>query len=140
MKKVFLDTDVLIDFLTKRVPFEVEAMKLMEYGNRKKLRIYISSLCLSNIYYLVSRVENKTKSREKIKGLLKLTEVLAIDKKIVEKAAYSEFKDFEDGIQNYCAEENGIRIVITRNVKDFNKSNLSIQTPKEFIQEFEKKN
>ncbi len=140
MKKVFLDTDVLIDFLTKRVPFEVEAMKLMEYGNRKKLRIYISSLCLSNIYYLVSRVENKTKSREKIKGLLKLTEVLAIDKKIVEKAAYSEFKDFEDGIQNYCAEENGIKIVITRNVKDFNKSNLSIQTPKEFIQEFEKKN
>lgn len=140
MKKVFLDTDVLIDFLTKRVPFEVEAMKLMEYGNRKKLRIYISSLCLSNIYYLVSSVENKTKSREKIKGLLKLTEVLAIDKKIVEKAAYSEFKDFEDGIQNYCAEENGIKIVITRNVKDFNKSNLSIQTPKEFIQEFEKKN
>lgn len=106
MKKIFLDTDVLIDFLTKRVPFEVEAMKLMEYGNREKLSINISSLCISNIHYLVSRQENKAKSREKIKSSLKLVKILSVDRKIVEKAAYSKFKDFEDAIQNYCAEEN----------------------------------
>jgi len=138
MRKVFLDTDVLIDFLTRRAPFEVEAMKLMEYSNRKKLRINISSLSISNIHYLVSRLENKAKSREKIKSLLKLVDILSVDKKIVEKAAYSEFKDFEDAIQNYCADQNGIKILITRNIKDYSKSNLAVQTPKEFIQEFER--
>ena len=139
MISIFVDTDVLMDFLTKRVPFDIESMKIMEYGNRKKIQINISSLCLSNINYLIERQETKKKARQQIKGLLKLVEVLAVDRKIVEKSAYSEFKDFEDGIQNFCAEENGIRILITRNIKDYSKSNLSIQTPKEFISDFENK-
>ncbi len=139
MINIFVDTDVLMDFLTKRVPFDIESMKIMEYGNRKKIQINISSLCLSNINYLIERQETKKKARQQIKGLLKLVEVLAVDRKIVEKSAYSEFKDFEDGIQNFCAEENGIRILITRNIKDYSKSNLSIQTPKEFISDFENK-
>ena len=139
MINIFVDTDVIMDFLTKRVPFDIESMKIMEYGNRKKIQINISSLCLSNINYLIGRQETKKKARQQIKGLLKLVEVLAVDRKIVEKAAYSEFKDFEDGIQNFCAEENGIRILITRNIKDYSKSNLSIQTPKEFISDFENK-
>ena len=139
MKRVFLDTDVIMDFLTKREPFAIESMKLMEYGNRKQLELNISSLCLSNVHYLISRVENKTKARGKVKGILKLVETLSVDKNTIEKAAYSEFKDFEDAIQNFCAEENGIQLIITRNIKDFSKSSLSIQTPKEFIGEFEKK-
>ena len=138
MKRIFLDTDVVMDFLTKRQPFAVEAMKLMEYSNRKELELCISSLSLSNIHYLISRIENKSKAREKIKGILKLVDILSIHKSTTEKAAYSEFKDFEDAIQNFCAEENGIKSIITRNVKDYSKSTLSIQTPKEFIREFEK--
>jgi len=138
MKRIFLDTDVVMDFLTKRQPFAVEAMKLMEYSNRKELELSISSLSLSNIHYLISRIENKSKAREKIKGILKLVDTLSVHKSTTEKAAYSEFKDFEDGIQNFCAEENGIKSIITRNVKDYSKSTLSIQTPKEFIREFEK--
>ena len=138
MKRVFLDTDVVMDFLTKREPFALESMKLMEYGNRKQLELNISSLCLSNLYYFISRTENKTRAREKVKGMLKLVETLSVNKSTVEKAAYSEFKDFEDAIQNFCAAEHGIQSIITRNVKDYAKSSLSIQTPKEFLTEFEK--
>ncbi|MEL7124562.1 MAG: PIN domain-containing protein [Bacteroidota bacterium] len=137
MMKVFLDTDVLMDFLTKRIPFDIDSMKIMEYGNRKEIQLHISSLCLSNVNYLIGRQEGKDNARQKVKALLNLLEVLSVDKSIVEKAAYSEFKDFEDGIQNYCAEENDIRILITRNVKDYTKSNLAIQTPKDFIANFE---
>lgn len=138
MKKIFLDTDVIIDFLTKREPFAVESMKLMEYGNRKKIKIYISSLCFSNVHYIIGRLENKPKARDKVKGLLKLVETLSVTKVTIEKAAYSGFKDFEDAIQNFCAEENGIQILVTRNVKDYSKSSLSIQTPKELVRELEK--
>ena len=137
MIKIFVDTDVLMDFLTKRVPFDIDSMKIMEYGNRKKIQVNISSLCLSNINYLIGRQATKKKARQQVISLLNLVEVLSVDRKIIEKAAYSEFKDFEDAIQNYCAEENEIRVLITRNIKDYSKSNLSIQTPKEFISDFE---
>lgn len=133
MKQVFLDTDVVMDFLTKREPFSVESMKLMEYGRLDRLTLTISSLSLSNIYYLITRLENRVIAREKIKGIIKLVQILSVTQTTIEKAAYSEFKDFEDAIQNYCAEENGINLLITRNVKDYQESNLSIQTPKEFI-------
>ncbi len=49
----------------------------------------------------------------------------------------SEFKDFEDAIQNYCAEESGLNNIITRNLKDYKESNLSVQTPKEFLASFD---
>lgn len=136
MKQVFLDTDVVMDFLTKREPFSVDSMKLMEYGQLNLLTITISSLSLSNIHYLITRLENRAIAREKVKGIIKLVQILSVNQKTIEKAAYSEFKDFEDAIQNYCAEENGINILITRNVKDYQESNLSIQTPKEFISTF----
>ena len=139
MKRIFLDTDVIMDFLTMREPFAIESMKLMEYSNRNALELNISSLSLSNVHYLISRIENKSKARDKVKGILKLVETLSVHKSTINKAAYSEFKDFEDGIQNFCAKENGLNSIITRNVKDYAKSNLSIQTPKEFIIEFEKK-
>ena len=45
----------------------------------------------------------------------------------------SEFKDFEDAIQNFCAEDEGLNHIITRNLKDYKKSNLSVLTPKEFL-------
>lgn len=138
MTKVFLDTDVIMDFLTKREPFAVESMKLMEYGYRKKLELHISSLCLNNVHYLISRIETKAKAREKVKSVLSLAHTLSVHKSTVEKAAYSEFRDFEDAIQHFCAEEHGIPIIITRNVKDYSNSKLAIQTPREFITEFEK--
>lgn len=140
MKRVFVDTDVIIDFLTRRQPFTVDAMKIIEYGHRKKLEINISSLCLNNVHYLISRVENKSKALEKVKGIMKLTEVLSVHKSTTEKAAYSKFKDYEDAVQNFCAVENGIPIIITRNVKDYTASELSVQTPQEFITSFEKNN
>ena len=137
MIKVFIDTDVIIDFLTKREPFAVDSVKLMEYGYRKEIELYISSLCLNNIHYLISRIENKKIAREKVKGILKLVETLSVHKSTAEKAAYSEFNDYEDAIQNFCAIENGIRTIITRNVKDFQKSSIAILTPKEFLAKFE---
>ena len=54
------------------------------------------------------------------------------------KAATMLKKDFEDGIQHFCADFHGYKTIITRNVKDYYKSSLSVLTPKEFLANFEK--
>jgi hypothetical protein len=51
----------------------------------------------------------------------------------VQKASTSKFVDFEDGVQNFCATEAKHKIIVTRNVKDFKQSSISIMTPKEFL-------
>ena len=80
---------------------------------------------------------SKREIRERIINLITIVNVLSVGGTAIEKAIFSEFKDFEDGIQNYCAEEGGLKTIITRNVKDFKTSKLSIQTPMEFIAKFE---
>jgi len=137
MRKVFLDSDVVLDFLTKRKPFVEESMRIFEYSARKELDIYLSSLSINNIHYIVSKLESVKKSKNKIGVLMNLVKILPVGKSTIEKSLLSDFKDFEDGLQNFCAEEGEMNLIITRNIKDYTKSNLSIQTPKEFLADFE---
>jgi len=57
-----------------------------------------------------------------------------MDKNAVLNALNSEFKDFEDALQNFSAIENGkIKVILTRNIKDFKKSKLAILTPETYL-------
>lgn len=57
-----------------------------------------------------------------------------MDKEVVLDALNSDFKDFEDALQNFSAIQNGeISIVLTRNIKDFKKSDLAVMTPETYL-------
>ncbi len=132
-RKIFLDTNVIIDFLTDRKPFSIEAAKIFELSEKKELLIYISSLSVNNINYIVGRLLSKEEAKNLIKRLLPLVVILPIGGTTIERSIASEFKDFEDGLQNFCAEEGNIKTVITRDIKDYSTSALIIQTPSGFI-------
>jgi hypothetical protein len=71
---------------------------------------------------------------EKIKQLLNVIEITEMDKEVVLDALNSEFKDFEDALQNFSAVQNGeINIILTRNIKDFKKSDLAVLTPETYL-------
>lgn len=133
MKKVFMDTNVIIDFLINRPPFSIEAAKIFQYSQLGKVKVCVSSLSINNIHYVVRKLESQKKAIQLIKQLLPLIEILPVGKSTIEKALLSNFKDFEDGIQNFCAEEGKLSTILTRDTKDFSKSKLSIQTPTEYL-------
>ena len=133
MTKIFLDTNVVLDFILRRDGFAEDAAMIFDLGERKKLKLTLSSLSVNNIDCIVSKIESKKKSRQIIIKLLSLVEILSVDETTIKKAAMSEFKDFEDAIQNFCAEDEGLNHIITRNLKDYKKSSLSVLTPKEFL-------
>ncbi len=133
MTKIFLDTNVVLDFILKRDGFAEDAAMIFDLGERKKLKLTLSSLSVNNVDYIVSKIESKKKSRQIIIKLLSLVEILTVNETTIKKAAMSQFKDFEDAIQNFCAEDEGLNHIITRNLKDYKKSNLSVLTPKEFL-------
>ena len=63
-----------------------------------------------------------------------ITEVLSTDRDVIIKALNSNFKDFEDALQNYSAELNGkIDLIVTRNIKDFKYSTLGVMTPDNYL-------
>ena len=136
MTKVFIDSDVVLDFLTKREPFQEAAMRIFEYANQGKLKLFVSSLAINNINYVISKLESAEKAKRQLMVLLELIEILPVGKSTVKKSLFSDFKDFEDGLQNFCAEEGKLTTIVTRNIKDYSSSNLVIQTPNEFLARF----
>ena len=62
-----------------------------------------------------------------------IVNVINLDDKIVGLSLNdSDFNDFEDALQYYSAIENGIEIIITRNLKDFQKSKILVLTAEQF--------
>lgn len=133
MNKVYLDSDVLLDLLLDREPFMEDIALLIEKSLESGVRLYSSPISVTNINYIVGKLENQEKADIKTRKLLKLIEIENVGQGVIDKAATSRFKDFEDAVQNYCAEMSGHKILITRNVKDYKESKLSILTPKEYI-------
>lgn len=134
MSRLLIDTNIVIDLLSKRDKFYEEAADLFSRADKKELDLTISSLTFANTNYILSKMKSPKEAREILRKFKVLVELLSLDDKITDLALSGErFPDFEDGLQYYSAIENGIDIIITRNKKDFKNSKIPVLTAKEFL-------
>lgn len=134
MDKVLIDTDVILDFFFDREPFAEFATEIFNLCEEKKIKGSTTPVIICNVYYLLRKSANHEIIIEKIKQLLNIIDIIKIDKKAVFGALNSNFKDFEDALQNFSAIENSeIKIILTRNIKDFKKSELAVLTPEIYL-------
>lgn len=130
---IFADTDICLDLMTERMPHYTPAARLFTLADQKKIEICVSSLSFSNIHYILRHDNSSNEVRKILTRFKVLTKVLAVDDKIIELALQSDFKDFEDAIQYYTAIENKIKVILTRNLKDFKGVNIPVMSPDEYI-------
>jgi predicted nucleic acid-binding protein len=138
MENVFIDTDVIVDFLTDRKPFSLESAKIFSLIDQKKIKGCVSSLSFSNIYYVLRKFGTHKKVISSLQELSEMVDILKVDGDIVKSALTSDFKDFEDSIQYFAAQEyKKVDCIITRNIKDYKDSSLPVMTPETFLVTFE---
>jgi predicted nucleic acid-binding protein len=134
MQKVLIDTDVILDFFFDRKPFSDNAAQILSFCELREINGFITSVIISNLYYLLRQTSTHEKVIEKLIQLMTITDVVITDKDVILKALSSNFKDFEDALQNYSAELNGqIDLIITRNTKDYKNSSLGVMTPENYL-------
>lgn len=134
MSRLLIDTNIVIDLLSKREKFYDEAADLFSRADKKELELAISSLTFANTNYILSKLKSAKEAREILRKFKVLVELLSLDNKITELALSDDsFPDFEDGLQYYSAIENQIDVIITRNKKDFKNSKIPVLTAKEFL-------
>lgn len=134
MSRVLIDTNIVIDLLSRRKEFYDEAADLFSRADRKELVLAISSLTFANTNYILTKLKSAKEAREILRKFKVLVEILSLDDKITQLAlSDDDFPDFEDGLQYYSAVENQIDIIITRNKKDFKNSKIPVLTAKEFL-------
>lgn len=132
--KLFIDSDVVIDFFTDREPHVNSASELFELKEKGNVVLYISALSINNIYYIVRKFLGHYKTLEVVETLTELTEIIGTTKKEVLLALQNDFKDFEDSIQYSSALTiDGLDAIITRNIKDYKNSKIAVMTPNNFL-------
>lgn len=132
--KLFLDSDVVIDFFTDRTPFANAASQIFELNDHGSVIIYLSAVSINNIYYIVRKFLGHHKALEIIDALVEMTEIIGTTKHEISHALRNNFKDFEDSIQYSSALNiNGLDAIITRNIKDYKNSKITVMTPASFL-------
>lgn len=133
MEKIFIDSDVILDLLAEREPFNIPAAKLISLGVENKIELYTSSLCFHNLNYLLSKQSSKAISRQILIDFRKLINILSVNDRIIDFALNSDFSDFEDAIQYHTALENQINAIVTRNLKDYKKATIPVMTAEMYL-------
>jgi len=139
-KKVFVDTDVVIDLLTKREPFYQSAAQVFSLAADKKMDLFISPVLISNLFYILRKILGREEAINAIRKLRILVSIVTIDEEIVDLVLSSKFKDIEDGFQYYGALQEKIGILLTKNTKDFVGKEISIMNCAEFIEYYRTEN
>ena len=131
--KVFIDTNVMIDFLGERESFFVEASEILSLADEGKIDVYCSSLSYSNAAYVLSRYYVKEDVVDKLSKFHQLCHTATVDDTVVSEALESGFADFEDALQYYSASLANVDVIVTRDTKHFKNTHIPAITPSDFI-------
>ena len=132
--KLFIDSDVVIDFFTDREPHVNPASELFELNEKGEIKLHLSAVSINNIYYIVRKYLGHKKTLQVVEELTDMIEIIGTTKKEIIQALENDFKDFEDSIQYSSALTiEGIEAIITRNVKDYRNSEIAVMTPLNYL-------
>jgi len=137
IKKVFIDTDVVLDVALAREPFFIASKMILAMAENNIIIGNLSSNCIANIYYILRKSGGDINARKFILNIVKYVTVITIDHQNVLEALKSKFSDFEDALQHYSAIENQCEYIITRNIEDYKNSKIKVLLPEELIRMYQ---
>ena len=124
MHKVWLDTNVLLDYLLRRTGFETPVIELVKKIERKELMAFTSVINLIHTHYQLRKLTTEPAARAILQNLTKLIHVLDIPSDITNRALSNlSITDFEDAVQYELALLSGANFLLTRNLIDFASDN-----------------
>jgi predicted nucleic acid-binding protein len=137
MDSILIDTDVCIDFITGRLPWNVEAGKIFEASEDGKFITFISGLTYSNLFYIMRKIYGSTKTVSLLSDLRRLSHVCPVSSSVVDWALSSGWTDFEDAMQYQSAVESQCQAIVSRNLDDYiHATRIPVLSPTDFISRY----
>ena len=132
-KRIFLDTNVILDYLLEREPFYYDALKLWAACEEGTVEGYVSALTVNNVHYIAHRLKSETTAMIAVRGILSVFNVVPLDKELMNLAADFHDRDYEDDIQLQSAIRSGCTHLFTRDPTHFHTKALAIVPPSSFL-------
>lgn len=133
MKRVFLDTNVALDFVLERIPFVDDAEEIFAMASEEGIQLLMSAMSFPNMSYIARKQYPGKTIYSVLKQLRQLVELVPVSIEVLDNALLLEADDFEDALQYFSAISAGSDCIVTRNVKDFSFTTIPVMTPAAFI-------
>jgi predicted nucleic acid-binding protein len=130
---VLLDTNVVLDALLARSPFEMDAAKLFAAAETGKVDGFLCATTITTIHYIARKAAGKAKAIEHIDDLLAIFQITSVTSAVIKSALAIEFADFEDAVLHEAGAAIGAQAIVTRNATDFAKATIPVYKPPQII-------
>ena len=132
MKRVFLDTNVLLDVTMGREEFLSDSARVWSDCEKGKVLGFISAISLNNIHYIMRKRLPQASALDCIRFIMNLFTVVPLDASVLRMAVDFPHRDFEDAIQLFSALQARADCIVTRDQSHFPTDYLPILTPAEY--------
>lgn len=133
MKKVFLDTNIALDFLLRRDGVAESALAVFEMCHRNHYEMILSSLSFSNMAYILRKQYYGEELYWRLGTMREMVTISDLTKDMVDAAIKLQAKDFEDALQYFSAISANASCIVTRNIKDFPFASIPVLLPTDFL-------
>lgn len=139
MVKVFLDTNIVMDFLEKERNRHLISSAIIRECLLGNIKGCISETVVTNCSYLLRKTYSQNQLNEIFSNFSIYFKFLGLNNLSIQKACKVNIRDLEDAILYQLAFENSCQYFITTNTKDFisiSQPQLKVVTPEEFLEIF----
>lgn len=138
---IFIDTNLILDILQKRMPFYNSSNTVLTYCASGEIKGYISLYSISNLFYVLRNYYSTKDRKRLLLGILNFLQIADAKHDTIKKVLLRmDFPDFETCLQDECAKRVQANYIITRNVGDFFASEIPVLTPIDFLKKIENNN
>lgn len=132
--RILIDTNVVIDALTSREPWNENAEKIFIMAANNIIDMNITASSATDIYYLVRKYLHNTETAKQIMvKLYSLAGILDVTESDCMEALASPISDYEDAVIEQVARRSGVDYIVTRNQKDYKEGVMKVILLEEFI-------
>lgn len=128
--RVLLDTNIILDIALRREPHFTDSSCVFEKIDNKSIFGFVTATTITDIYYIAKREKGHQITLNFISNLIEIIDVIGVDREVIVQSLISHLIDFENAIQSVSSRLNNIDFIITRNQKDFTKSEIKALAPK----------
>lgn len=129
MKKLYLDANVVLDFVLQRSPFDAAAQELFALAEHGQVQLLVSGLTFTVVHYVASKQVGKAAATNGVAQLFRLVTTVAVDEQVVGRALQANLPDFEDAVQLFAALEAGADAIVTRDPNGFPTKEVAVLNP-----------
>ena len=132
--KILIDSDVSFDFISGRLPFYHDALRIFTLAENNIISLYTLPHLMINIWQIRGHMGiSSAEMNKSISRFLNLVNVLDEPSTSFIKAVQAKRIDLEDSAVIECAIHHKMDAIITRNIKHYKLSPIKVYLPGELL-------